>query len=118
MTADIRLFRLHETPMSDYGEGPGSAEIARLIGPDSSRTMGAYFARFDGRSVPWTVRYDEIILCISGKFRLRTADDIHELGPGDMLWVGSGTELHYEGEEATVFMAIAPVDWRDRQPTV
>ena len=116
MTASIRLFRLQDTAMSDYGEGPGSASIARLIGPDSSRTMGAYFAMFDGRSVPWTVQYDEMILCLSGTFRLRTRDEVHELGPGDMLWIGNGTELRYEGEQATVFIAIAPVDWRDQQP--
>lgn len=114
MSEDVRLFRQSEITFADYGEGPGSASIARLVGPDSSATMGAYIARFDGRSVAWTVRYDELIFCLSGLFRLRTAEATHELERGDVLWVGEGTELRYEGEAATVFMAIAPVDWRSR----
>lgn len=117
MNADVRLFRLGEVPMSEFGAGEGMASISRLIGPDSSRTMGAYLARFDGRSVPWTVKYDELIVGITGTFRLWTSDRIYELSAGDVLWVGAGTELRYEGDRATVFMAIAPVDWRNRHNT-
>jgi ethanolamine utilization protein EutQ len=114
MSDSVRVFRLGEAHFSEYGEGPGSATIARLVGPQDSSTMGAYFARFDGRAVEWTVRYDELIVCIEGLFRLRTAEGIHELQPGDALWIGDGTELCYEGDGATVFIAIAPVDWRER----
>lgn len=114
MNADVRLFKYADTSFSDYGDGPGSASISRLVGPDRSSTMGAYLCRFDGRSVSWTVQYDELIVCISGHFRLRTLDATYELGVGDVLWIGKGTELRYEGDAATVFMAIAPVDWRNR----
>lgn len=114
MSIDVRVFRLADTAFAEYGEGPGTAGIARLVGPQDSDTMGAYFARFDGRSVEWTMRYDELILCIEGLFRLRTAEGVYELQPGDALWIGDGTQLRYEGERATVFIAIAPVDWRDR----
>ncbi|MGX5720419.1 hypothetical protein [Shinella zoogloeoides] len=33
---------------------------------------------------------------------------------GDVLGVPKGTALAYEGERATVFYALAPVDWRTR----
>lgn len=115
MSEQVRLFRKAETAFSDYGDGLGSAEIARLIGPDSSTTMGAYLGRFNGRSVPWTVHYDELIVCIEGIFRLRNGVETYKLQPGDVLWIKEGTELHYEGDDALVFMAIAPVDWRSRQ---
>lgn len=113
MTTEVRLFKYAETPFFDYGDGPGSASIARLVGPDSSTTMGAYLCQFDGRSVSWTVQYDELIACISGRFRLWTPTAAYELGAGDVLWIGKGTELRYEGDAAIVFMAIAPVDWRN-----
>ena len=111
---DVRMFKQGSIAMTDFGEGQGIASKARLIGPDSSQTMGAYFCTFDGRSVEWTVQYDELIVCLKGLFRLRTAEGIYELEPGDVLWVGNGTALHYEGESALVFMAISPVDWRSR----
>ena len=34
-----------------FGDEAGSASIARLIGPDLSRTMGAGIAAFDGCSI-------------------------------------------------------------------
>ena len=114
MTDAVRVYRNSGASFSDYGEGPGNASIARLVGPDTSTTMGAYFARFDRRSIPWTVHYDEMIVCLSGCFRLVTAMATHELGAGDAIWISQGTELRYEGENAEVFIAIAPVDWRQR----
>lgn len=114
MIEEIRTFRRAELPFKDYGEGPGAAAISRLVGPGDSATMGAYLARFDGRSVAWTVRYDELIVCIEGEFRLRSGGNVHTLVPGDVLWIPNGTSLRYEGSECLVFIAIAPVDWRSR----
>ncbi|PBB84493.1 ethanolamine utilization protein EutQ [Mesorhizobium sp. WSM3876] len=111
----IRKFEAGKVAFSPYGDGPGAASISRLVGPGDSTTMGAYLARFDGRSVAWTVRYDELIAGISGKFRLKSDGEVHELGPGDVLWIPEGTELEYQGDDAMVFISIAPVDWRARQ---
>ncbi|MBN9235800.1 ethanolamine utilization protein EutQ [Mesorhizobium hungaricum] len=111
----IRKFEAGKVTFSPYGDGPGTASISRLIGPSDSTTMGAYLARFDGRSVRWTVRYDELIAGISGKFRLNSEGKVHELGPGDVLWIPEGTAVEYQGDGAMVFISIAPVDWRARQ---
>lgn len=106
------IFRKNSTTFSDYGEGEGSASIARLVGQQNSTTMGAYLARFNGRSVPWTVRYDEIIVCIEGEFNLYTGDAVNTLQTGDVIWIPKDTELVYDGVDCLVFIAIAPVDWR------
>ncbi|MBB2688873.1 MULTISPECIES: cupin domain-containing protein [Rhizobium] len=109
------VFRKDTTEFAAYGEGSGEASIARLVGPRESETMGAYLARFNGRSVPWTVRYDEVITCIEGEFRLRVGPTVHALRPGDVIWIPKDTELAYEGADSLVFIAIAPVDWRTRR---
>jgi ethanolamine utilization protein EutQ len=92
-----------------YGEG---GQIARLVGPEISSSMGAGVARFDGCSIAWTVLYDELIVTLEGRFRLRVGETVHDCAPGDVLWIPAHTPLHYEGEGATVFYALSPVDWR------
>jgi ethanolamine utilization protein EutQ len=112
--AQVRLFKRCEMRFEAYGGPPGSATIARLVGPDLGRTMGAGLATFDGCSIEWTVLYDEVIVVLDGWFRLRLADRTVEAGPGDVLWIPEGTPLRYEGDGATVFYALHPVDWRER----
>lgn len=41
-------------------------------------------------------------------------EQVFDTTPGDVLWVPKGTELAYEGEGATVFYALDPVDWKTR----
>ncbi|MCW2241592.1 AraC family ligand binding domain-containing protein [Azospirillum canadense] len=108
------LFKRDQAPFEAYGDGPGTATIARLIGPDISTTIGAGLATFDSTSIAWTVLYDEVVVGIEGAFRLRTGDTVHEVGPGDVLWIPKGTALRYEGSAALVFYALYPVDWRTR----
>ena len=114
MYDEATIFRMASTAFGTYGDGPGEASIARLVGPQDSATMGAYLARFNGRSVPWTVRYDEVIACIEGEFRLQVGPTLHVLNPGDVIWIPKDTELAYDGTDSLVFIAIAPVDWRSR----
>lgn len=110
----VRKFSPRSVVFSNYGEGPGEASIARLVTSAESTTMGAYLARFDGRAVKWTVRYDELIAGIQGTFRLRTSSGTMTLELGEVLWIPENTEVEYSGDDALVFIAIAPVDWRSR----
>ena len=110
-------FRAGDIGFESYGGPPGSATIARLIGPDQSRTMGGGIATFDGCSVEWTVLYDEVIVVLEGTFRLRLGPDGErtiEASPGDVIWLPENTPLKYEGNGAKVFYALYPVDWRRR----
>ena len=100
-----------------YGGPPGAATIARLVTPDISKSMGAGIATFDGCSIEWTVLYDEVIVVLDGRFRLRIGEGYKqtiEAGPGDVIWLPEDTPLKYEGDKATVFYALHPVDWRRR----
>ncbi len=109
-----RLFRRKDMSFEHYGGPPGKATIARLVGTETSQTMGGGIATFDGCSIEWTVLYDELIVGIEGLFRLRVGDELFEAGPGDVIWIPEKTTVRYEGERATVFYALYPVDWRQR----
>ncbi len=109
-----RLFKCAQMKFEPYGGPPGAATIARLVTPDISKTMGAGIATFDGCSIEWTVLYDELIVVLEGKFRLRVDGEAIEAGPGDVIWIPENTPLRYEGERAVVFYALHPVDWRQR----
>jgi ethanolamine utilization protein EutQ len=110
-------FKASEMRFETYGGPPGTARIARLIGPDLSHTMGAGIATFDGCSIEWTVLYDEAIVVLEGQFRLRIGADYKEIieaSPGDVIWLPENTPLKYEGDKAKVFYTLYPVDWRRR----
>ncbi len=109
----LRHFSPVTATFANYGEGAGDASVSRLLGPAESTTMGVYFARFNGRRVPWTVRYDEMIACIEGIFELVVGDTVHRLLPGEVLWIPKDTALEYGGVNALVVMAVAPVNWRE-----
>jgi len=112
--SEVRLFKASERRFEPYGGPPGVATIARLIGPEISHSMGAGVATFDDCSVAWTVLYDEVIVVLEGAFALRVGRHVHDLGPGDVIWIPENTALHYEGKGARVFYALSPVDWKRR----
>src|SRR5262249_2472637 len=116
MTKPIH-FKRAAMAFETYGGPPGAATVARLVGPDVSTSMGAGIATFDGCSIEWTVLYDEVIVVLQGTFRLRIGEgykETIEAGPGDVIWLPETTPLKYEGDKATVFYALHPVDWRWR----
>jgi len=94
------------------GGPPGHAEVARAVAPEISQTMGGGVARFHDCSVEWTVLYDEVIYVVEGRFRLVTPDGVLEAEAGDTVWIPEGTALRYEGENAMVFYAVQPGNWR------
>jgi ethanolamine utilization protein EutQ len=112
--AEVRLFQRADMRFETYGGPPGAATIARLVGPDISASMGAGLATFDACSIEWTVLYDEVIVVLDGLFRLRLGGQTVEARRGDVVWIPEGTALRYEGDGATVFYALHPVDWRER----
>lgn len=108
---EIKLFRAAEMPFEPYGSDPGLAQIARLVGGELSDTMGAGVATFDGCSIEWTIRYDELIVVLEGEFRLRIHQENYDMRPGDVIWLPKDTPLFYEGKAARVFYALYPVNW-------
>ena len=114
MMAKMLHFKRSEMNFGKFGDPPGDSGIACLVGPDISTTMGVGLATFDGCSIDWTVLYDEMIVVIEGKFRLKTPEGTITAVPGDVIWIPEKTPISYEGEKATVCYALYPVDWRKR----
>lgn len=112
--SDVIHFKTADRQFEPYGNDPQRSSIARLVGPEVSKSMGAGIARFDECSIEWTVLYDELIVTLEGTFTLRVGDKVYECAPGDVLWVPQNTALRYEGTRATVFYALSPVDWKQR----
>lgn len=103
---------------SDTG---GSATVCQLIGPESSWTIDAGVATYDGCSIERTVNYDEASVVLEGTFRILTGENysrVIEAKFGDVIWLTRGTRLKYQGDKATVFYARHPVDWRTRGDSI
>lgn len=111
---EVKHYKRSEMRFEKYGGPPGVATISRLVGPDVSATMGVGIATFDGCSIDWTVLYDEMIVVMEGRFRLRHPGGVIEAGPGDVIWLPEKTPVSYEGDKAVVCYALYPVDWRRR----
>ena len=95
-------------PRFEYGE---MAQSAHLCGTEDGSKLGAGLVRLTEAKIPWTVKYDEIILVLEGTFTVRTEDDVLTAGPLDSIWLPAGTKLTYESDEALLFYAIHPADW-------
>lgn len=113
----VKHFPADKMQFEPYGGPPGEANIARLVGPELSSSMGGGVATFDACSIEWTVLYDELIVVLEGTFRLRlggSESGTIEARPGDVIWLPEGTPVRYEGDGAKVFYALSPVDWKAR----
>ncbi len=110
----VLLFKRKDMTFVPYAGPPGKATIARLVGPEASRTMAAGIATFDGCSIEWTVLYDELIVVLEGRFRVKVGRSTIAAGPGDVIWLPEGTALEYGGDKAVVAYVLYPVDWRRR----
>ncbi|WP_372596948.1 ethanolamine utilization protein EutQ [Amphritea sp.] len=111
--AQARLIKGSEISFTHRGGPPGHGEVGRAISTDISSSMGAGIARFDDCSIAWTVLYDEVVYVVEGLFRLVTPDAVLEGQAGDVIWIPEGTQLRYEGEQATIFYAVYPGNWKE-----
>ena len=85
-------------------------QVVEVTGTGEGTVLGTGFARFTDARIPWTVRYDEVLLVLEGRVTVRTAQGDLEAGPRDCVWLPEGTELTYVSESALVFYAIHPAD--------
>ena len=88
----------------------GAARIARLVGPDISRSMGGGVVVYERLTVDWDLPFDELIVILEGAMRIRSRGKTYDCGPGDVAWFPAKTPLTYEvPKRVVVFYALHPV---------
>lgn len=95
------------------GGPPGAAYVARAVSNEISRNMGIGFARWEGARVSWTTLYEEVIFAIEGCLEVEADGIIHEVRPGQLLWIPKCTALVYSGF-AFFGYVVYPGNWKDQ----
>ncbi len=111
--AAVRIARFSNvefTPRFEYGEMAG---VAAVCGAEDGTELGVGWVRLSHASIPWTIKYDEVLTVFEGLFKLHVDGVVHELKPRDSIWLPSGTELVYEAESALIHFAIHPSNWQE-----
>ncbi len=96
------------TPRFEYGH---MTKAATVSGPEDGTRLGSGYVKLTQAEIPWTVKYDEVILVLEGSLTVRTADGDLAVEPHQSIWLPKGTALTYVAEDALVFFAIEPADW-------
>ena len=97
-------------PRFEYGD---QAQVAPVCGVDGSTELGAGYVRMTNARIPWTIKYDEMVLVIEGSFTIHTGGTELTAKAGESIWLPKGTELVYEAESALLFYAIHPANWAE-----
>ena len=107
---EIHFSKLAFVPRFEHGD---VASVAAVTGTDEGSELGAGFGRMTNAVIPWTVKYDEVLLVIEGEITIETADGNLVAGPKDCIWLPKGTKLVYRAKDALVFFAIHPSNWAE-----
>ena len=89
------------------------AQVAEVTGTGDGTQLGSGFVRMANAKIPWTVKYDEVILVLEGQLKVSTGDGDLAAGPLECIWLPSETELVYIADSALVFYAIQPANWAE-----
>jgi ethanolamine utilization protein EutQ len=88
----------------------GAARIARLVGPEISKSMGGGLVIYERLTVDWDLPFDELIIVLEGAMRIRSLGRTYDCGPGDAAWFPAHTPLTYDvPDRVVVFYAKHPV---------
>ena len=90
------------------------AQVTEVTGVSIGTRLGTGFGRFIDAEIPWTVRYDEVLLVLEGQLTVRTGSGDLTAGPRDCVWLPAGTGVTYIAESALVFYAIEPANWAEK----
>ncbi len=106
--SDAKMYRGDDLDLT-VEDGSGGNVVATVNCAVSDK-LGGGIGVFENCNIPWTVTYDEILYGIEGVMEIHTDEGIHEVGPGDIMWLPAGTEMAYVAKEpAKFFFAVVPV---------
>jgi len=104
----IELFRAEGRALTMIPVATGALNVARLVGGEHTRDLGAGIVEFEDISIPWTLLYNEVFYVLEGELRIRTGDALWRGRPGDLIFIPAGTEFRYEAVgRARAFFALA-----------
>ena len=115
MTIPPKIFNPSEMefiPRKEYGD---QAQLAPVSSHEIGTELGTGYVRLKGAEIPWTIKYDEVIVVLEGEFTVRTSDGELSVSQHQSIWLPKGTELTYVSENALLFYAIHPSDWASEE---
>ena len=80
--SDAKLYRGYGF---DLTPGESGGNVIATVNGAVSQKLGGGIGAFENCNIPWTVTYDEILFGIDGTLRVVVGDDVHEMGPGDIM---------------------------------
>lgn len=112
----LQLVRQDDVPFTQIAPG---MEGARGVTEAGFTTLGGGWVRMDGSAelADWTLRYDEVLLVLTGEAEVEDAAGERVLArPGEAILIGEGTTVTYRAKPDTlVFFILNPRDWDRRQ---
>jgi ethanolamine utilization protein EutQ len=88
----------------------GEAEIARLVGPETSDTLGGGIVTYRRVKTVWHLPFDELVCVLAGAMSVTAGGVTWRAGPGDVLFFPEGEPIEYDvPDSVTVFYAKYPV---------
>ena len=111
--APVRAMSFDGLPFSPRFAYGDQAQIAEITGSGDGTVLGTGFARFTDAHIPWTIKYDEVLLVLEGSVVVRTGGEEFTADAKDCIWLPAGTELEYISQSALVFYAIHPSNWAE-----
>jgi ethanolamine utilization protein EutQ len=94
----------------DNAYADGDAAIARLVGPDTSSTLGGGVATYRRVRTTWHLPFDEIVCVLAGEMTVSANGRTWHAKAGDVLFFARAEPVDYDiAGEVTVFYAKYPV---------
>ena len=111
MKSAPRVINLADVPFVPRFEYGDQAQVASLCGADDGSKLGVGLVRLQSASIPWTIKYDEFVLVLEGRFTVITDAEKLTASSMEAIWLPAGTQLTYVSEKALLLYAIHPTDW-------
>lgn len=95
-----------------YRRGEQNLRLADAIDGDNGAAMTVGFARYAaGESNEWTMTYDEALVVTKGRFAVDTAGTSTVAGPGEVIYLSSGTPIVYRAVEDSELVYVSYPHW-------
>jgi ethanolamine utilization protein EutQ len=99
-------------PMTWYRRGEQNLRLADAIDGESGAAMTVGFARYAaGESNEWTMTYDEALVVTKGRFAVDSGGTSVVAGPGEVIYLFSGTPLVYRAVEDSELVYVSYPHW-------